>query len=46
MLKLKTTIVYFIITCGVKMMGAFAVSSVVRGHHKYKDAWNAPSRGA
>ena len=29
--KFKTTIVYFIITCGVKIVFAFAVSSVVRG---------------
>ena len=25
------------------MVHAFAVSSFVRGHHKYKDVWNAPN---
>ena len=46
MLKLKTTIAYFTITCGFKLVHAFAVSSVMRGHHKYKDVWNAPIDGA
>ena len=45
-LKLKTTIFYFIIRCGIKMVCAFAVSSVVKGHHEYKDVWNAFSDGA
>ena len=30
--KFKTTIVYFIITCGIKIVCAFAVSSVVKGN--------------
>ena len=25
------------------MVHAFAVSSVVRGYHEYKDVWNAPN---
>jgi len=25
--------------CGAKMVHAFAVSSVVRGYHEYKDVW-------
>ena len=41
-LKNYNNIVYFIITCGVKMMYTFAVSSVMRGYHKYKDVWSAP----
>ena len=45
-LNLKTTIVYFIITCGAKMVCTFAVSSVVRGYHEYKDVWSAPKDGA
>ena len=43
MLNLKTTIVYFIITHGTKMVHTFAASSVVRGYHEYKDVWNAPN---
>ena len=35
MLNLKTTIIYFIITCGAKMVHTFAVSSAVRGYHEY-----------
>ena len=27
------------------MVHAFAVGSVVRGYHKYKDIWNAPADG-
>ena len=42
MLNLKTTIIYFIITCSAKMVHTFVVSSVVRGYHKYKDVWSAP----
>ena len=44
-LNLKTTIIYFIITCCAKMVHAFVVSSVVRGYHKYKDVWSAPIDG-
>ena len=43
-LHLKTTMVYFIITCGIKMVCLFTVSSVVRVH-KYKDVCNAPNDG-
>ena len=39
-------IVYFTITCSAKMMHIFAVSSVVKGYHKYKDVWNTPIDGA
>jgi len=38
-LNFKTTIVYFVITCGAKIVHTFAVSSVVRGYHEYKDVW-------
>ena len=41
MLNLKTTIIYLIIMCSAKMVHLFAVSSVVRGYHKYKDVWSA-----
>ena len=34
-LNLKTTVIYFTITCGAKMVHAFAVSIVVRGYHEY-----------
>ena len=30
--KFKTTIIYFIITCGAKIVCAFAVSSVMRNN--------------
>ena len=45
-LNLKTTIVYFIITCSSKMVYAFVVTSVVRGYHKHKDVWSTPIDGA
>ena len=45
-LNLKTTIVYFIIMCGAKMVRVFAVSSVVRQYYGYKGVWNAPNDGA
>ena len=45
-LNLKTTVIYFIIMCGAKMIRAFALSSVVRGYHEFKDAWNAPNNRA
>ena len=44
-LKLNTTIIYFIIRCSVKMVCAFAMLGMVRGHHEYKDVWNVPSDG-
>ena len=43
MLNLKTTIIYFMITFSAKIVHTFAVSSMVKGYHKYKDVWNAPS---
>ena len=39
-MKFKTTIIYFI-TCSVKMVRMFVMSSVARGYHEYKDVWSA-----
>ena len=44
-LNLNIKFTYFIITCSIKMVCAFGVSSLVRGHHDYKDVWNAPNDG-
>ena len=42
-IDLKTTIIYFIIMCSAKIVHEFAVTSVIRRYHKYKDVWNAPN---